>query len=248
MDEKPPQKNAALSQDRKAILQRYITLGELTASISHEVKNLLLSINGYCELMEEKLKNNDPIKEELHEIKRTSELAKNIFMELLNFSSSHEESDRLDINALIKDVLLILKTEKKVTYKTQFDEKLPPILVSAQKIKQVLINLIMNGVHAIGDKKGTIEVTTGLLSNCFGVFASIRDSGCGMNEETAKNLFQPFFTTKSKGTGLGLSVCQDIMKEHNGYITVESHIEEGSLFTLVFLFEQFKTHPDIIDI
>lgn len=148
MDEKTHQKSTSLSQNRKAILQRYITLGELTASISHEVKNLLLSINGYCELMEEKMKNGDPVNEEIREIKKSSALAKNIFMELLHFSKSgQDEKDNLDINPLIKDVLLILQTEKRVTFKTLFDEKLPPIPLNAQKIKQVLINLIMNGIH-----------------------------------------------------------------------------------------------------
>lgn len=245
-----PQKSSPLSLDRKAILQRFITLGELTASISHELKNLLISIAGYCDLMEEKLKNKDNIEEDIREIKKASQLAQTIFMELLRFirGTGQDEKVTQNINDVINEVLLIVRTAKNVTFKKTLDPSIPSFSLNPQKIKQVLINIILNGIYAIGEKQGLITITSGRLGFPFGFFIRIQDTGGGMDQETLKNLFQPFFTTKEKGTGLGLSVCQDIMEEHNGRIVVKSKKGEGSTFTLVFLYEKFKPHRDIIDI
>jgi signal transduction histidine kinase len=99
-----------------------------------------------------------------------------------------------------------------------------------------------------GVKDKRITIMTGELPQGLGIFVGVQDTGEGMSEDVVKKLFHPFFTTKEKGTGLGLSVCRDIMKEHNGYIHVQSEPGRGSTFTLVFLYSQFKPHPGIIDI
>ena len=121
MDSTQHEKTLSLSQDRKAILQRFVTLGELTANTSHELKNLLISIHGYCELMEEKLKNNDPIDQDIKEIKQTSELAKKIFMELLSFSRgmAQEEKQKYSFNDLVEEVFQILRTAQKITFEKE---------------------------------------------------------------------------------------------------------------------------------
>ncbi|MCK5707392.1 MAG: hypothetical protein KAI43_07040 [Candidatus Aureabacteria bacterium] len=250
MDENPLVKNESISPDRKAVIQKFITLGELTASISHELKNLLISINGYCELIDQKLKNKDSVEEEIVEIKKAASLAQKIFMEILSFSrgGTDKELPSVNINELIEDTLMILQTIKKTTFIKNLDKTLNLIPLDPQKIKQVLINMIMNGVDALNNKKGSITITSGKLPSAFGIFVKIHDTGCGMSEETTKKLFQPFFTTKGKGTGLGLSVCWDIMSLHNGYIHVESAPEKGSTFSLVFLYNRFKPHKDIVDL
>jgi signal transduction histidine kinase len=251
MEEKPLEKSASLPDEQKAIIQKFITLGQLTASISHELKNLLISIKGYCDLIEEKVKNKDSFQIELEEVKKTSELAQKIFMELLRFSKSSgkDEGVSMKTNEIVEETLLILQSIKNVAFIKNFSPVLPPFPLNPQKIKQVLINVILNGIDAMaGVKDKRITITTGELPLGHGIFVGVQDAGEGMSEDVVKKLFHPFFTTKEKGTGLGLSVCRDIMKEHNGYIHVQSEPAKGSIFTLVFLYSQFKSHPGIIDL
>jgi two-component system, cell cycle sensor histidine kinase and response regulator CckA len=250
MDERTQDKPSGISLDKKAALQRFITLGELTASISHELKNLLISITGYCDLIQEKCRNKESADADIAEIKKAAQLAQNIFMELLQFSrgAAKDEKTPSSLNKLVEEVLVLMKTAKKVAFQKELAPSLPDIPINTSKIKQVFINILLNATNAVGEKSGTVTVTTSLLPYGFGVAAAIKDTGCGMTPETLKKLFQPFFTTKEKGTGLGLSVCRDIMSEHNGYIHVQSESGQGSTFTLAFLFDRFQPHPDIIDL
>mgnify|MGYP000338939997 CR=1 FL=1 len=250
MKESQYSKASPLTQKHKAMLQKFITLGELTATVSHELKNLLISIAGYCDLMEEKLKKQDNIEQDIKEIKKTSKMAQSIFMELLNFIKGAGQDEKMpqNINSIIEDIFIIIGTAKNITFEKSLDSTIPEIPLNPQKIKQVLINIILNSIHAIGANPGIIRISTGHLDFPFGFFVNIQDNGCGMDEKTLKSLFKPFFTTKEKGTGLGLSVCRDIMEEHNGSIYIDSKLGKGSIFTLVFLFERFKPHQDIIDL
>ena len=102
---------------------------------------------------------------------------------------------------------------------------------SATKLAQVLVNLMLNAADAI-TKQGTINVT--LLSENSIIKILIEDDGCGMDDETQNNIFNPFFTTKpvGKGTGLGLHICLTIIKSHGGDISVSSEIDKGTCFTI----------------
>jgi len=244
-------KKEQLSLNKKVILQKLITLGELAASISHELKNLLISITGYCDLIEEKLKDGADITQEIQNIKKTSLMSQKLFMEFLQFARGKDdeaEKKPQNINEIVEEALFMVKNIKHITFEKELDAKISPFPMHRQKIKQVLLNILLNGVQAIGDKAGKIQIKTKLLEFPFGFYVSIADSGCGMDKETLKNIFQPFFTTKEKGTGLGLSVCYEIMSEHNGYIYVESEKGKGTTFSIVFLYSRFKPHKDIIDL
>jgi len=112
-------------------------------------------------------------------------------------------------------------------------QDVPVFVGNAQKLEQVLINLIINASQAMpADRRGTIRVSS-VLDGGF-VVVKVADNGSGMSETTAKNIFDPFFTTKRArgGTGLGLSIAFRILEEHEGSIAVESAISEGTTFTI----------------
>lgn len=243
--------HSEFNQEKKTVIQKYISLGEIASTVSHEMINILISISGFCDLIVNKKKDNLPFDAELNEIKKTSEQAKFIFMEMLKFSKIQEnskEKESFSINDIIEEVMIMLRTNKLVKFDLHLEPSLPPLFCHAVKIKQVLVNVILNGIDAMDNHSGTITVTTGKMPFPFGVYIRIEDTGCGMSEEVIKTLFKPFHTTKNSGTGLGLSVSRDIIAEHNGYIHVSSALGKGSVFTLVFLNEGFISHPDIIDL
>jgi signal transduction histidine kinase len=120
-----------------------------------------------------------------------------------------------------------------IQFKSVFDPDLPPILADASQITQVLINLVINAIHAM-DGKGTLTLRTARVGHL--VQMVVQDTGVGMDQQTMEQIFLPFFTTKDldHGTGLGLSVVHGIVSAHEGTIDVESKVGKGTIFTLTF--------------
>jgi signal transduction histidine kinase len=113
--------------------------------------------------------------------------------------------------------------------KTRLARALPQVPLDAGQIKQVLVNLIKNAMHAM-NRGGVLTLSTTEASD--GVAVSIADTGAGMSQEQLARIFEPFFTTKSKGTGLGLMIVQRIVRDHGGRIDVESREGKGTTFTI----------------
>jgi two-component system NtrC family sensor kinase len=120
-----------------------------------------------------------------------------------------------------------------IQIETVFEPDVPPVLMDEKKIKQVLINLLMNAIHAVA-RNGTIKITTGLNGATRRITVEVSDTGHGIDKENLPRIFDPFFTTKptGEGTGLGLSVSYGIIKGHGGNITVKSNYGHGAAFTL----------------
>jgi signal transduction histidine kinase len=114
---------------------------------------------------------------------------------------------------------------------TDLKPQLPPVLIDEKKIKQVLINLLMNAIHAVG-REGTIAIRTGFKTDTGRITVEVADTGYGIKQEDLTRIFDPFFTTKptGEGTGLGLSVSYGIIKAHGGSIAVKSKPGEGATF------------------
>jgi signal transduction histidine kinase len=187
----------------------------------------------------ELLKREQPLsnfqEEMLDKIETEVERLKNLTGGLLSFSSSRETLNQVvGLNDLITEVLKLLKFElqrKAITLTTDFDE-IPSVKVDPNKIKQVLINLVINAVHAL-QGQGTIVLTTSLNHDGM-VELQVRDDGPGITPEQQEQVFAPFFTTKpeGEGTGLGLYICQNIIKEHGGLITLDSQPDQGATFRI----------------
>ena len=167
----------------------------------------------------------------LSETQRLSEMLRS----MLSFSKPQEEKRReVDINKLIKDIMLFLEKQLKesnITIKTNLNRKLPLITASPNQIRQVILNIVANAKDAMPNG-GILTVET--LSENGQIVIKVHDTGVGIPEEIRDKIFDAFFTTKQKvkGVGLGLSVCYGIIKDHGGDIRVKSEIGSGSTFSI----------------
>jgi two-component system NtrC family sensor kinase len=143
--------------------------------------------------------------------------------------------ERIDINALLQEVLGFLEQEalfNHIYFELVFDENLPMIFSDRGQLQQVFLNIINNGIDAIGND-GEIVLTTSSKDNAT-IDVSVCDNGPGMNSEIIKRIFDPFFSTKEagKGTGLGLSITYGLVKKLGGHISVDSQVDQGTTFTV----------------
>lgn len=181
----------------------------------------------------------DLIEETLEGVSRIS----NIVKSLLIFSRKLEinELEDFDLNKAILDTLVIAQNEIKyfATVKRDFGE-IPTVKAKHGEISQVILNILINAVHAIKDKGIIGEIGIRTFADSIYVSCEISDNGCGIPEEYLNKIFEPFFTTKpvGKGTGLGLSISYDIIvKKHNGKLTVNSELGKGTAFTVLLPIE-----------
>ncbi|MBC2711698.1 MAG: PAS domain S-box protein [Desulfosarcina sp.] len=226
-----------LMQKQMAQADKLASIGELSSGIGHEINNPLGIILGYTQLL---LRGEVPQSDRYNDLKTIEkhvQSCKAIVEDLLNFSrTSSPQKENLDIHAVIDDVIGFVRHHsnlENIQIETIFAPKLPPVLMDEKKIKQVLINLLMNAIYAV-ERKGAINITTGLNKAASRVTVEVSDTGHGIEEEDLPRIFDPFFTTKptGEGTGLGLSVSYGIIKGHGGNITVKSEAGQGADFTL----------------
>ena len=215
--------------------EKLAEVGRLTTGIAHEINNPLAMVAYATELLKREKPLSSFQEEMLEKIEMEVERLKNLTGGLLSFSSSRDTQNRIThLNDLIVEVLKLLRFElqrKSIEFNTEFGE-IPVLTVDPNKIKQVIINLVMNATHAM-QGQGKITVTTGI--NETGMLElQVRDTGPGIAPELQEEVFAPFFTTKpeGEGTGLGLYICQNIIREHGGTISLESQLGEGTLFRI----------------
>lgn len=226
-----------LMQKQMAQADKLASIGELSSGIAHEINNPLGIILGYTQLL---LRGEDPGSDrydDLKTIEKHVQSCKAIVEDLLNFArTSSPQKEHLDIHAVIADVIGFVRHHGNVDairIETDFAPHLPHAFIDEKKIKQVLINLMMNAIHAV-DRNGAIKVTTGLNQAANRIAVEVADTGHGIAKENISRIFDPFFTTKptGEGTGLGLSVSYGIIKGHGGNISVKSTPGKGAAFTL----------------
>lgn len=223
------------------------SLGTLVAGIAHEINNPLGIIAGYSEALldraHEPTLSNVPGFEDFPEYLRTihSEIfrCKGILKSLLEFARPSGGTFReIDINELIKEVLLLLKhrtAREQHTLSLTLNRDLPKIFADAGNLRQLLMNLLLNAIY-FTPEGGSISITTGPdgAENAGVVRLVVRDTGAGIPADLVDKVFDPFFTTKpvGEGTGLGLTICHRIVEEHGGTIDVESAPGKGTAFVI----------------
>jgi signal transduction histidine kinase len=223
--------NAIEEQERMC---RLAATGELAATLAHEIKNPLNAIGGAANYIGKNMKGS-LVKEFVTVI--TSEVSRinNLTTTLLSFSKTADPNpEPVNLNKLIKEALYLLSKESpdmQVTLKEDLAADLPQVNCDYNQIKQVVINLLLNGLDAV-DADGVITLRTWHRKNR--TYLEVEDNGRGISPEIIHNIFNPFFTTKTRGTGLGLAISKKIAREHGGDLTVESTPGKGSIFTLVF--------------
>ncbi|MEK7364639.1 MAG: ATP-binding protein, partial [candidate division NC10 bacterium] len=206
-------------------------------NIAHEFNNPLTSIVGYASELRLSLPDGDPRRDEVMIIEGEALRARKIVRDLLDFSRQRAPAlEAVHINPLLNRVVSILRHQAQVAnveVEEEYSVDLPTVRADADKLRQVFLNLVANGLDAM-PSGGRLRITTGLSEQDGGdwVEVAVRDTGSGIAPEHLSRVFEPFFTTKpeAKGMGLGLSVSQSIIESHNGQILVESELGRGSTF------------------
>jgi signal transduction histidine kinase len=231
--------NLKQSQDTLRRADRLSSLGLLTAGLAHEIRNPLVAIRTFTQLLPERY-NDAEFREgfqglALKEVDRICGLIN----DLLSFARpSRPNVAEENMNDVVDGITRILETEAKekgVEIKRDFALNLPKVWIDREQMKQVFMNLILNAIQAMREG-GSIFITTRLISRDepghAGQFiqVEVRDTGIGIPPENVDHIFDPFFTNKDEGSGLGLSISHQIVQEHGGYITVESKVGIGTTF------------------
>ena len=241
---KADQINEARAQERRRFeaklhhAERLASLGEMIASVSHEIKNPLGIIRSTAEILNKRLKDQAPSSKHLAEIivTETSRLD-DIVREFLDFARPQVPNlSKMSINDLLKKVIDFMQPEfanNQVTLETDLDPDIEPLEIDQNMIYRAFLNLFVNAVQAMPDG-GTLSVASLASSegNKKNVVIRITDSGIGMSQEKLGMIFTPFYTDKNRGTGLGLAIAKNLIEEHNGTIEVESKPGKGSSFII----------------
>jgi two-component system, cell cycle sensor histidine kinase and response regulator CckA len=228
-------------------------IGTLAGGIAHDINNLLTPILGYSELLLMRIPQTSEYFEEIEEILKASRKGKDLIEQILSFSRSDNGTvkvEPIDINSVTRETVKLVRAvlPRNIVIRENIQEGCGYINANYTQIHQVIFNLCTNAYQAIKDTKGKIEIALHTISSSQAskiklpdaernyVELSVRDTGCGMDEETRTRIFEPFFTTKriGEGTGLGLFVVQSIVDKYDGLIRVESEIGEGSCFKVYF--------------
>ena len=216
--------NVSLRQERLA------ALGQITSKVAHEIRNPLSSIGGFARILKKTLKSDSETKYLDIISSETERLEEMLEKTLGKVRTSDMEPTPVDINGLLEECLMIAEQRSEnqsITFIKEFSESLPPIPANDRQIKQAMLNIIQNGIDAMG-LDGTLSVTT-IYDDDFATI-KISDTGIGMNGDQLEKLFNPFFTTKRRGVGLGLNITKQIIDAHNGRINVVSRVNEGTSF------------------
>ncbi|PLR81932.1 PAS domain S-box protein [Bacillus sp. V33-4] len=208
-------------------------VGQLAAGVAHEIRNPLTSLKGYAEFLlldETKEERKEFIEIILDEVERINTIVED-FMVLAKPKAARLEEK--NIIPVIQDVLALLDFEarkKRVKLHFDFHEDIVQIECDENRLKQVFLNFIKNGIEAMPDG-GELHVGTKLRNNT--VHISIQDTGIGIPAEKVKKIGEPFFTTKENGNGLGLMVSFKIIESHKGKVYIESELNKGTTFNIV---------------
>jgi two-component system nitrogen regulation sensor histidine kinase GlnL len=220
--------------------ERLAYIGTFAMNLAHEVKNPLGGIRGAAQLLSKKVKAGE-LTEYTDVIIRTADRLDLIVKEMLEFASPEKlKKRRLNIHKVLDEaVLLLTEGQKSPEVIKEYDPSLPQVLGDEDKLAQVFLNLVKNAREAMGRKKGEVRVVTRMVTDFHLIdegskeaklaSVEIRDTGCGIPPENLEKIFTPFFTTKSGGSGLGMAISYRIIKEHGGFLKIDSKPGEGTV-------------------
>ena len=234
--------NARLYEDLKRSksymrrADRLASLGTLTAGLAHEIRNPLVAIKTFTQLLPERLNDEEFLNKFLGIASGEVDRIALLINELLEFAKPSEPKLELEnITTILDGMILLISTEakkKQINVIKNYALDLPPVQIDREQIKQVFLNILLNAIEATPED-GSITVKTRSFMKPGGepyIQIEFTDTGCGIPPEKLEEIFNPFFTTRSAGSGLGLSISHQIVEDHKGYIHVESELTKGSSF------------------
>lgn len=222
--------NTMIREEMQKSEKLYI-ISELAASVAHEVRNPLTVVRGFIQLIEHDEARTQ--REYLNLVLNELDRAENIISEYLNLARPQiEHSKKFCFSESLHEVCTIMSsfaTLQGVYLKITIANDLF-VLGDCNRLKQALMNVLKNGVEAVGETKGYISITA--IKEGENVIVTIKDNGNGMSKEQIDRLGEPYYSLKEKGTGLGLMVTFSIIEAHNGKIKYKSNIGEGTTVTI----------------
>jgi len=236
MEEKIQKTSSDLSKTEAQLIrsEKLAALGQLAAGIAHEIRNPLTSINILIHSLTENLPTEDSRWEDLKVIEEEILRINEIVDQFLRFAKPAPPLlVKAEVVSIVEETLQLLRPQiekQRILVQKEF-QSLPPILMDREQMKQVILNLLLNGVQAM-PKGGHLSLKGHIQEADHWIKLSIQDSGIGIPPEDIGRLFDPFFSTKEGGVGLGLSIAHRIIDQHRGKIEVESALGKGTLFTV----------------
>lgn len=232
--------------------QKMEALGQFSGGVAHDFNNILAAISGYTELARIQLQGNPAVREHLDAVTKAANRAADLVRQILTFSRQQPQTrELLPLQPVVVESMKLMRATIPTTVEIAavIAADAPTVLANANQVHQVLMNLAINGWHALNNHPGRLQVKLekvevdaadaaakpGLRPGTYARL-SVSDNGCGMDQATLRRVFDPFFTTKppGEGTGLGLAVVHGIMESHDGAVTVHSQPGEGTVFQLYF--------------
>ena len=242
------EKEKSKLESRLFQLQKMETIGTLAGGIAHEFNNVLTPIIGYGGMLLDDLKSGDPLREDVEQILSAAKQGKSIVQKVMALNSDDESyKEPVSLIDIVREVegLIKISVPDGITVHHSIKTESDTVLADKAQVVQVLINIVLNALHAMEGVEGKLNISVSNVDSgepeikMFGktsveryVMIEISDTGIGMTKKIKDRIFEPFFTTKEvgKGTGLGLSVVHGIVKNHKGFIEVESTPGKGTAF------------------
>jgi len=229
------------AQGQLTHLDRLACVGQVAASIAHEVKQPITATNTNAEAalrwLDQKPPKLEEVRQTLNSVVKDSKRAGEVIDRIRALIKKEPpRRDRFEINGAIREVIELTHTEvakNAISLRTEFADCLLIVQGDRVQLQQVILNLIINAIEAMGVSEGTRELLIGTgKDGSRSVLVRIADSGPGLAAATLERLFQPFYTTKPKGLGLGLSICRSIVEAHGGRLWVTTNVPRGAIFQL----------------
>ena len=243
----------ARMQERLWTAQKLDSLGLLAGGVAHDFNNLLTAILGSASVALLKLPEGGPARRAIETLVTAARRASELTQQLLAYSGRGKLEVRpLDLSEQIRELLLVLHAAipKQIELHLRLGSDLPSVLADVAQTQQIVMNLVINAAEAIGERSGTIIITTGrqmvddtyiaslppgeTLQKGMHVSLEVHDDGCGMDPDTIAKVFDPFFSTKATGRGLGLAAVQGIVRSHHGAMRIYSTKGRGTSFKILF--------------
>ncbi|MEA5113858.1 MAG: PAS domain S-box protein [Geobacteraceae bacterium] len=227
--------------------QKMEAVGQLAGGIAHDFNNILTAITGYAEIISMRMEKESPLRRYIEQVLSSSDRAAELVKGLLTFSRKQVLNPKLvDLCEIVRGLknMLARIIREDIDFRTTISDRPLTVMADRGQIEQVLMNFITNARDSM-PQGGNLSIDVSFVSmdtgfvkvNGFGkpgtyACVTVADTGCGMDEETQKKIFEPFYTTKEvgKGTGLGMFIIYGIVKQHNGYINLYSEPGNGTTF------------------
>ncbi len=221
-----------------AHLSRVTTMGELTASLAHEIKQPISAAVTNAKTCLRWLGRDEPDLPEAREavsrivkdVRRATDIIDRISALVKKATLQRE---LVDVNELIREMIVLLRSETNlysISIGTELAEDLPKVMADRVQLQQVFMNLMLNGIDAMKEMNGGSELTIKSEVDAGQLLISVSDTGVGLPAEQAEQIFKAFFTTKPNGTGMGLRISQSIIESHGGRLWAASNSPRGATF------------------